>query len=231
MGKINIATVTYNSSDNLEIFIPSLIENKEFINKIIFIDNASKDDTLKKLESLKESLRQIFEIKIISNKKNIGYSAGINIGIKESILSENIKYTLVTNNDCIFKKDFLKTLIEESVKFDSLATGTKSSINFPQGGTILFRNDFFNKIGFYDEELFFGGDELDFSFRVYDYNLKNTEKIKIMMTKKIDNLLDHKSKHNRKNLLRKAYRMLRGNAHVYLKNRYTPLSYKLYKEQ
>jgi hypothetical protein len=25
--------------------------------------------------------------------------------------------------------------------------------------------------------------------------------------------------------------MLRGNAHVYLKNRYTPLSYKLYKEQ
>ena len=105
------------------------------------------------------------------------------------------------------------------------------NVDFPHGGTILFSRNFFIKIGLYDPNLFFGGDELDFLYRVKSYNLSHDDKIKCAVSLKSFLMVDNLSKHNSGHKIIKARGMLQGNAHVNLKHKFTPLQIGLYKEQ
>ena len=115
-NKATIVTVTYNSENNLNYFINNLYNNLDYIDNIIFVDNASKDNTLELINSIK------IEKNIIKNSKNIGYSAAINQGIKKG-LEENKKYILVTNNDLVFEKGIIKEMIELAEESESDAMG------------------------------------------------------------------------------------------------------------
>ena len=105
------------------------------------------------------------------------------------------------------------------------------SIDFPHGGTILFSRFFFEEVGMYDHHLFFGGDELDFLYRVTAYNAVHDVSIKCAVSLRAFFLMDNLSKHNTSHKITKAKRMLQGNARVNLKHRFTPLQLGLYKEQ
>lgn len=258
--KTDLVTVTYNSKNNLETFFESIKNNINSFEKIIFVDNNSSDDTLKEINFLSEKLN-IKNISIIKNKKNYGYAHAINIGIKESVNSKISPLILVTNNDVIFSKNSIEKMINESTDLDSDVTGmviTNDHINFKtgyntheksykkeeiknnlapkeigfaHGGVILFKKSFFEKIGLYDSELFFGGDEMDFFFRVKKYNKNNKDKIKCFCAFSTLDNIDHISKHDSRYKLKKATRMLQGSARVYMKHLYSPLSAGLYKEQ
>lgn len=105
------------------------------------------------------------------------------------------------------------------------------SVDFVHGGTILFTKKFFDALGLYDTNLFFGGDELDFMYRVYAYNTAHAEKILCVASLRSTMLCDNLSKHNNKHKLIKARGMLQGNVRVLLKHRYTPTDLGLYKAQ
>lgn len=261
-NKLDIVTVTYNSSANLKGFFESLYHNIDEIDNIYIIDNNSKDDTINLIKNLSEKYNLDKKVNIIKNNKNLGYSAAINIGIKLSIKNSQNNLVAITNNDIIYKPNALKMLIEMVNYSGSDATGivvtndnqnyklgytvnertysrneilTNSNIDnvieFPHGGFILFRKVFFNKIGFYDDELFFGGDEIDFLFRVKKYNSKNEDKIKCYCCLESMDMIDHLSKHDGRYKLKKATRMLQGNARVYIKHKYKPFNLGLLKEQ
>lgn len=103
-------------------------------------------------------------------------------------------------------------------------------IDFVHGGTILFSSSFFERIGLYDDTLFFGGDELDFLYRVMKYNEKNTLPITCVVSLRTLAKMDNLTKHNSGHKIIKAKRILQGTVRVYLKHRYTPISWGLYKE-
>ncbi len=105
------------------------------------------------------------------------------------------------------------------------------AIDFPHGGTILFRSIFFKTIGMYDHHLFFGGDELDFLYRVTSYNTTNKPKIKCAVSLECFLLLDNLTQHNSGHKIIKARGMLQGNARVNLKHKFTPMEFGLYREQ
>lgn len=50
------------------------------------------------------------KLHIINNKKNVGFAAGVNIGIKYA-LGQKAEYIFLLNNDTIIAKDFLKKLV------------------------------------------------------------------------------------------------------------------------
>ncbi|MDD5407045.1 MAG: glycosyltransferase [Sulfurovaceae bacterium] len=104
-------------------------------------------------------------------------------------------------------------------------------VDFPHGGTILFTRHFFEKIGLYDDKLFFGGDELDFLYRVAAYNASHAPKMKCAVSLRAFPLMDNLTKHNTGHKIIKAKRMLQGNARVNLKHRFTPTDFGLYREQ
>ncbi|MEA2098434.1 MAG: glycosyltransferase family 2 protein [Patescibacteria group bacterium] len=74
--------------------------------KIIVVDNGSEDD------SVFEIKKQFSNIKIIENKKNLGFSGGNNVGIKYAI-SNGAHYVLLINNDTTVEKDFLSELVKK----------------------------------------------------------------------------------------------------------------------
>ena len=259
MKKVSLVTVTYNAEENLAFFLPALQKNKTSLGSVFFVDNASQDRTGILLKDFQKESHTFF-VHTFFNEKNLGYSAGINKGIQEA-LKRGGEYILVTNNDVLFEENSLEILLSDIEKTEALALGVPTHIGggkialgytipphaysekeifdladtqeiaFPHGGTILFRRDFFKKIGFYDEGLFFGGDELDFLFRAEKYNKTAEEKVSFYSSVRSYKKVDHFTKHNTKNKFLKARKMLRGNARVYLKHKYSPTSAGLYKQQ
>lgn len=270
MNKLALVTVTYNAERNLSFFLPSLEHNKECIDGVFVVDNASSDNSLSTLYAWKEEHSDI-PITIHAHKKNYGYAHAVNQGIQEAYKA-GYEYILVTNNDIIFNRGAFAQMMEDLTASHADVVGVPASINttdvglgytlnrqthlpihtisihrkdiavlctrtplpqvdFVHGGTILFTRRFFDEIGFYDDTLFFGGDELDFLYRVYIYNETHIKKILCVVSLKSFITMDNLTQHNTQHKITKAKRILQGTAHVYLKHRFQPTDIGLYKEQ
>ena len=105
---LGIVTVLYNAERHIERFLDSLIRNQEVIDHINFVDNASKDNSLKHLLKLDGSI----SYEVISNEENVGYSAAVNQGLS-MLLTKNFEHILVTNNDLEIKEQGLAILLED----------------------------------------------------------------------------------------------------------------------
>jgi len=51
------------------------------------------------------------QIQLVENKENLGYAAGVNIGIKRA-LSENYRFIIILNNDTLLTKDTIIKLVK-----------------------------------------------------------------------------------------------------------------------
>lgn len=98
---VSIVLVNWNGKKWLKKCLKTLT-NQTYKNiEIILIDNASTDGS-------KEYVRSNFaKIKIIENKKNIGFPRANNLGVKVS----NGEYLLLINTDTWVKKDFIEKLL------------------------------------------------------------------------------------------------------------------------
>ena len=74
----------------------------------IVVDNGSSDQTPKKLRGY--SLPNM-SFKLISNKENLGFAGGNNVGIKD-VLKSGVDYVLLLNNDLILSEDLLIRLVK-----------------------------------------------------------------------------------------------------------------------
>tara|TARA_B100001093_G_scaffold305440_1_gene291382 strand:+ start:90010 stop:90924 length:915 start_codon:yes stop_codon:yes gene_type:complete len=112
VDKIGIITITFNSANVLAGFLESIF-SQSYKNFILYvIDNASEDDTINILKSLKDS-----RSKVIFNKKNLGVARANNIGITKAI-NDNCDQVLIINNDVEFKTNLINNLLITQSKFD-----------------------------------------------------------------------------------------------------------------
>ena len=102
MKIVSIIIPHYNGKELLHNCINSIYQNINIENfEIIVVDNGSKDDSVK-------NIKQLFsDVIIISNKENIGYSGGCNIGAKNA----EGKYLIFLNNDTEHSKDWIEKLV------------------------------------------------------------------------------------------------------------------------
>lgn len=204
MSKVDIVTVTYNSSKNLSIFFESLQRNINNIDTIYMVDNNSKDNTLQEINLNSKKYNISDKINIIKNESNFGYTFAVNQGLKAT----KNDLVLVLNNDLILKEGVLQVVTQDLLDSGADCMGvfgyndvkkeyfsgfnykdtSLSMVNFntfseekfqllldnnirflpcdfPSGHFLLFRKIFFQKVGYYDEKLFFSGDETDFAIR------------------------------------------------------------------
>ena len=104
-SKVGIVTVTYNSSNVLNDFMFSVLNQSHNNFLLCIIDNASADDTLEKLEQYHDE-----RIVTISNADNVGVAKGNNQGI-EYALNDGCDLVLLVNNDTQFENNLLLELI------------------------------------------------------------------------------------------------------------------------
>ncbi len=104
-GPVGVVTVTYNSGKVLDDFFDSLLAqtHRDFL--LFVVDNASEDDTLRKIRE-----RDDPRIVLIANEKNTGGTGGDNQGIRAA-LDAGCGSVLLLNNDTAFGPGLIESLV------------------------------------------------------------------------------------------------------------------------
>ncbi|MDP4098676.1 glycosyltransferase family 2 protein [Paenibacillus sp. P96] len=101
MALVSIIMVTYNKPEMTWRCVDSIFRNTDIPFEIIFVDNASTDDTVTYLKTVPQAT-------VIQNEENRGFAAGCNQGIRAA----RGDYILLLNNDTIVTAGWLTKLME-----------------------------------------------------------------------------------------------------------------------
>ena len=123
--KLSIIILSWNTRDLLKDCLESIDKHGGY--EIIVVDNGSTDDSIKVVRNFQFS-NPNFQIKLIKNKKNLGFAKGNNQGIKIA----TGKYILLLNSDTVVKKGALKKLAEYLEKNQDVAAVSPMLLN-PDG--------------------------------------------------------------------------------------------------
>jgi len=184
---VSILISNYDGKDLLKTLLSSIKKSDFKDYEIIIVDNDSSDGS-------KELIRNYKNVKLVENKKNLGYS-GINSGLKHV----KGKYILFLNNDMEIDKNCISELVKtiESDKNVAMvaprlvnfynkklkSSGTWASRSFYNGhikgdkeenvkevpylGVGLIRKDFVDKFGYlFDPDYFIYAEDLDLGLRI-----------------------------------------------------------------
>ncbi len=105
LPKVSIVVLTYNNLELTKACLHSIYEYSNYPNmEVIVVDNASSDETP---AFLKEFSHQNSNARIILNGKNLGFSAGNNVGLKAATGD----YLVLLNNDTYVTPGWIMTLM------------------------------------------------------------------------------------------------------------------------
>jgi len=100
--KVSIVILNYNSWNVTINAIKNIEEIIVYDNlNVLIVDNCSSNDAYERIDNYLKSSKLYGKYKLVGNKKNTGYAAGNNIGLRLSI-EEGASYSLVINNDILF---------------------------------------------------------------------------------------------------------------------------------
>jgi N-acetylglucosaminyl-diphospho-decaprenol L-rhamnosyltransferase len=167
MVELSIIIVTWNSEDEIENCLDSILKFVKNINyEIIVVDNYSNDCTLDKLNKYKSNI-----FKIIKLNENFGYTKGVNSGIENATGN----YILLLNPDVEILEDSINILfdfLKDNINYGAVCPllryangGIQHSIrNFPDYKTFFFEFTLLS--------LFFSNSKLFGSWRMmyFDFN-------------------------------------------------------------
>lgn len=160
---VSVIILGYNSKKYIRWCFEAIFAQSYPNFEVIYVDNASSDDSLNLVKSLNKSRtlqhgikprrNDLFyshpsppqvegcsgkvrdkKITIIANKENLGYAGGQNIGIKNS----SGEFVLCLNPDIILDKDYIKNIVELFLKNSKIGaiTGRLLKFKINTAGTI-----------------------------------------------------------------------------------------------
>lgn len=147
---ISIIIVNWNGKKWLKKCFDSLHSQTYNNFEVIFVDNASSDDSVGYVE------KNYTGTVIIKSNKNLGFAGGVNLGIKNT----NDGYILLMNNDTWIDDDFLERILffYQNNNFDVVApmendygnqAKEKNTINIDILGHCIYQKYLSNKTNFY----------------------------------------------------------------------------------
>ena len=103
MSKTSVVVPSWNGKDSLGPCLDSLLGQSEKAD-IIVVDNGSVDGSVEFIEN------NYPDVVLVRHKKNLGFTGGVNGGIKKA-MQLGAEYIALLNNDAIADKDWLKNLV------------------------------------------------------------------------------------------------------------------------
>jgi GT2 family glycosyltransferase len=122
LPSVSIIILNYNGIVWVEKCLSSVLETKYPNFEVIFVDNASTDESLLWVE---QHLGGDARVKIIKNAENVGYSAGNNIGFAHS----SGDYIVFLNNDTVVDPEWLSRLVNAFTEDESIGLAQSFIIN------------------------------------------------------------------------------------------------------
>lgn len=126
---ISIVTLTWNTTEITCDFLHSLNEHCKYPNlEIIIADNGSKEDPTAVFKSIRP------DVKVILNGKNLGFTGGNNVAIKEA----KGDYLFIVNNDTEVTPGLLEGMLEVFEQFPDAGVVSPKFHYFFHKGTIEY---------------------------------------------------------------------------------------------
>lgn len=120
---LSVVIVSFNTKDITLDCIKSVVKNTKGIEyEVIVVDNASKDGSVPAIKKLAKKHKAI---QLIEKKKNLGFSGGNNIGIKNA----KGEYILFLNSDTIVNDNVLCEMVKWMEKNESIGVSSCSLLN------------------------------------------------------------------------------------------------------
>lgn len=127
--KVFIIILNYNGKDCLENTLSGVFRLNYANFEVILVDNNSVDG------SFEVAKRKFPRAICIKNSENVGFAAGMNVGIKYA-LERGAEYVLLLNYDVNVPKDFVTLLLEDMEKDAKI--GVASPLIFENTGAVWF---------------------------------------------------------------------------------------------
>ena len=159
-NKIVVVIISYNGWQYLPDCFRSLEEQTLLPEEIIIVDNNSNDGTKELLANL-ASLT--LKVKIIFNKKNLGFAQANNQGITEA-LKINPDYIFLLNQDTVCHRECLEQLAKSDSREQVFAKQALILCWPPENGLIQTAGDKIHFLGF--------GHSGDYRLQVTGYRLR-----------------------------------------------------------
>lgn len=187
MCKVAAIIVSYNPDSNLFDSINLLLNQVE---KVIIVDNGSKEKYVKYIKSINED-----KIEIILNKENLGIATALNIGVRKA-LENGYEWILTMDQDSKSSPDMVKKMfnvynsINREERKDILSifpnfvderiqsieeNSNMNSYEYVDADITsgnLLRKEVFEKVGFFDDSLFIDLVDTDFCMRLNEKGIK-----------------------------------------------------------
>ena len=187
MCKVAAIIVSYNPDSNLFDSINLLLNQVE---KVIIVDNGSKEKYVKYIKSINED-----KIEIILNKENLGVATALNIGVRKA-LENGYEWILTMDQDSKASPDMVKKMfnvynsINREERKDILSifpnfvderiqsieeNSNMNSYEYVDADITsgnLLRKEVFEKAGFFDDSLFIDLVDTDFCMRLNEKGIK-----------------------------------------------------------
>ncbi len=186
-----IVLLNYNGIEHLKYSLAPICETDYKNMTIVFVDNASTDESV---AYIKENYSNL---DIICLKKNSGWSGGNNAGIRYA-LEHDADYIALASNDIIVDKRWIKNAIaaaesskeigvigfnvigaikKEPIELFHKASDNWSELSFEEcefidGMAFCVKSSVFNSIGLIDETFLFYCEDTDFCIRASKFGFK-----------------------------------------------------------
>lgn len=143
--RVSVIILNYNGSRYLQRLFSSLNNQSLSTFEIVFVDNASSDDSIYMVKQLCKNLRKGLTVKIIENDRNFGYCKGNNIGA--SVVQNGTKYLVFLNNDTYVDAHWLRSLVQnaESDNKVGLVGSRVDTVQKSSFATIALACDFYGQ--------------------------------------------------------------------------------------
>lgn len=190
MDKVAAIIISYNPDNNLLDSVNLLINQVE---KIIIVDNGSKDKNKKDINLIKDIDSK--KINIIFNEENLGIATALNIGVKQA-LNDGYDWILTMDQDSKASSNMIEKMLEvynniDKNKRDNILSifpnfvdervqsieenSNMSSYEYVDADITsgnLLKAEVFDKVGFFDDSLFIDLVDTDFCMRLNEKNIK-----------------------------------------------------------
>lgn len=196
--RISIITLNFNGSEDTIKLLGSLEEQTDKDFEVIVVDNASEETDYRNLQTFTDTLN--LKTRIIKNNRNLGFSGGNNVGIRQA-LENGSDWVVWLNNDTWVESTFIERLksilsakngvvgipliegdrvaycgkvqwLKPTLQHIYAKYNTQKNKCYIIGGAAAIQKDIFQKVGLLDEKYFLYFEDADFSIRAKKAGLK-----------------------------------------------------------
>ena len=139
---IYVVVLNCNNYTDTRECIESIRQSLYPIDRIILVDNGSRDNSIEKLE---ENYRQSSKLEIIRNRINEGFARGVNVGIRRA-LDDGAEYILLVNNDAIIDMECVTKLCKIAERSDDVGIVGPRIFYFTDNERIWQGGGYFSKL-------------------------------------------------------------------------------------